>query len=50
MIYPFVGGLVGYVGARLAGIEDGLAIFGIAIFTMITATVGGLFLSRRSGR
>ncbi len=50
MIYPLIGGLIGYVGAKLVGIEDSFAVFGIAVVTTITVGVGGFFLSRRSGR
>ena len=35
MIYPLIGGLAGYTGARPAGVEDGLAVFGIAVVSMM---------------
>ena len=50
MIYPLLGGLIGYVGARITGIGNGLLIFVIAIFTMIAVSVAGFFFNRRSGR
>jgi hypothetical protein len=50
MIYPLIGGLAGYAGARVFGIEDGLAVFGIAVIATIVAGVGGFFYSRRSSR
>ena len=50
MIYPLVGGLAGYTGARLAGVEDGLAVFGIALVSMVVVSVGGFLFNRRSGR
>ena len=50
MIYPLVGGLAGYTGSRLEGLEDGLAVFGIAVLCMIAIGVAGFFLNRRSGR
>jgi hypothetical protein len=50
MIYPVIGGLIGYVGARITGVENGLLIFVIAIFTMSAVSVGCFFFNRRSGR
>ncbi len=50
MIYPLVGGLLGYVGAKISGIDDGLLIFVIAILTMIAVSVAGFVFNRRSGR
>ena len=50
MIYPLLGCFAGYAGASLAGVEDSLLIFAISIVTMIAASVGGFFFSRRSGR
>lgn len=48
MIYPLIGCLVGYVGARMFGVEDGLAVFGIAILTMIAVSVASFLFNRRS--
>ena len=50
VIYPFVGGIAGYAGAKLVGIEDGLVVFGIAVTSTIAAGITGFFISRRSGR
>jgi len=35
MIYPLIGGLAGHAGARPAGVEDGLAVLGIAVVSMM---------------
>lgn len=50
MIFPVIGCFVGYAGAILAGVEDGLAVIGISVLTMIAVTVGGFLFNRRSGR
>lgn len=50
MIYPLIGCFLGYAGASLAGVEDSLALFGMAMFAMVAVTVGGFLYSRRSGR
>lgn len=48
IFYPFLGGFLGYVLARLLGVSEGLAILGIAVLGMLIAGIGGIVLSRRS--
>jgi hypothetical protein len=45
---PFIGGFLGYVLAGVFDVTDSITIFGIAVFGMIVAGVGGIIWSRRS--
>ncbi len=47
LFLPFLGAFLGYVLARILGITDPIAVFGIAVFGMLTAGIGGILWSRR---
>lgn len=48
LFLPFLGAFLGYVLAGILGIEDTLGVFGLAVFGMFAAGVGGIIWSRRS--
>lgn len=48
MLYPLAGGLAGYAGAKVMGVANVLALFGIAVLTMIIVSIAGFILKRRS--
>lgn len=48
LFLPFLGAFLGYVLAGILGIENTLAVFGLAVFGMLAAGIGGIIWSRRS--